>query len=65
MCYAVQTFRVIFLAKISLDLFSLGLKQLLTYSIFSDHTYETKEVTGSGPQGIKTRRSSLLYIDPW
>ena len=41
------------MVKTGLDLFSLGC------------IYEVKKVTESDRQGIKTRRSFLLNIDPW
>ena len=41
------------------DLFSYGLKQVRTYSVFDEHIYEMKTVTESGRQGIKTGRSFL------
>ena len=59
MFYAIPTFRVILTAK-SLDLFSLGLKQVWTHSVLGDRIYEIKEVKESGWQGIKTERSFLL-----
>ena len=56
---AVLTSRVIFKAKISLDLFSLVLKQVLTCSAFGDRIYEYEliRVTESGRQGFNTARS--------
>ena len=61
MFYAKAISRVISIAKIGLDLFSLGLKQFWIYSVLGDCIYEVK---GSGQQGIKTR-ASFLYLDPW
>ena len=45
MYFAVQISRVTFMAKISLNLFSLGLKQVWTYSVPENRIYELKKVT--------------------
>ena len=42
MFYAVPTSRVIFMSKSSLDLFSLGRKQVWTYSVLGDGIYEMR-----------------------
>ena len=59
---AVLTSRGIF---ICLDVFSLVLKQVWTYSVLGDRIYEMRKATESGQQGIKTGTSFLLQIDPW
>ena len=65
MFYDVPKSRVSFMAKTSLNLYSLGLKSVWTSLVFGDRIYEMKMVTKSGRQGIKTKRSFLLYFDPW
>ena len=51
MFYAVPTSRVIFTAKTSLDLFTLGLKPVWTYPVLGDDIYEMKvPVSSSGTQ---------------
>ena len=45
------TSNVIVTAKTSLDLFSLELKRVWTYSVLGDGIYEMKKVIGSGRQG--------------
>ena len=52
---AIPTARVIFMAKISVDAFSLRLEDVWTHSVLGDHMCEMKRVTESGQQGIKTR----------
>ena len=54
MFYAVLTAWVIFMAKTSLDVFSLRREHVLTCSVLSDCICEMKRVTESGQQGIKT-----------
>ena len=39
--YAVPTARVIFTAKTSLDVFSLGRKQVWTFSVLGDRIYDS------------------------
>ena len=57
MFYAVPTSRVMFTVKISLDLFSLGRKQVWTCSVLGNSIYVMKKVTESVWQGINTGRS--------
>ena len=51
--------------KTSLDVFSLGLKQVWTCSVLGDRIYEMKGLKRVRTSGIKTWRSFLLYLDPW
>ena len=56
MFYTGPTSRVSFTVKTSLDVFTLGLKQVWT-SVLGDHIiYEMEEGTESGQQEIKTGR---------
>ena len=53
MFYAVPIAKVIFMAKTSLDVFSLIRKHVWTCSVLSDLIFDMKRVTESGRQGIK------------
>ena len=51
---AVSAARVIFMAKTSLEVFSLRRENVLTCSVSGDLICEVKRVTETGQQGIKT-----------
>ena len=54
--YDVPTSRVIFTAKTSLDLFSLGRKQVWTYSIFGDRIYDMRSLfVVVGPNALRMK----------
>ena len=60
MFYAIPTSRVIFMAKSSLDLFSLSRKQGRTYSVLGDQIYEMRCLfVAVGPNITETMHSSL------
>ena len=61
---AVPTSRVIFMAKSSLDLFSLSRKQGGTYSVLGDQIYEMRCLfVAVGPNITETMHSALnMYL---
>ena len=61
--HAIPASRVVFTAKASLDIFSLGSEHVRTCSVPGDCIYEMNTVTNSGQLEIKTL--FLLYFHTW